>query len=74
MYLCMGSVKLPESDPGRLAREAPRAVPALSDGREPPSWGGAGYSAHSLGQMNSMGAGQRSNASNPTLPRRVPPT
>ena len=32
-----GSVKLPESDPGRLAREAMRAVHALSDGREPPS-------------------------------------
>jgi len=32
-----GSVKLPESDPDRLAREALRALHALSDGREPPS-------------------------------------
>lgn len=32
-----GSVKLPESDSGRLAGEVLRAVQALSNGREPPS-------------------------------------
>jgi len=32
-----GSVKLPESDPGRLAKEVLQVVDALSEGREPPS-------------------------------------